>query len=292
MFQRLLICTDFTDCLQRFVNFVPSLAAGGVKHIVFLHVIPLSEDRAIPRIDEAKTQEARDRLTVAHQLIPEGVDVRVEVQWGKPVDMILNMVKAHHPDLIVLGTPIRSLLTEKLFGSTTLGLSQRTKTPLLIFRPQLLCTYTTEELDLRCRHIFRHFLLPYDGSQAAHFLIEQVKRLAHDRPPETLKQATLCWVIEEGGRRDVPKPDRTQAAKTQLEEVKPTLEALNIQVTIDIRQGEPVPQVIEAANFYDISAIAFSSDSLGTFLEWSGPCFAGEILRRSWHPVIYFAPPD
>ncbi|NEO51139.1 MAG: universal stress protein, partial [Moorea sp. SIO4A3] len=35
MFQHCLICTDFSDGLYRLVEFVPSLAAGGLKKIIF-----------------------------------------------------------------------------------------------------------------------------------------------------------------------------------------------------------------------------------------------------------------
>jgi nucleotide-binding universal stress UspA family protein len=289
MFQRLLICTDLTDGLQRLVDFIPSLAVSGIKKVVFLHVLPLDSDREIPRIDEEEAKPARDQLSVAKQQAPAGVEVEIEIQWGRPLDRILSTAEAHQVDLIMLGTPSRSMLTEKLFGSTTMGLCQRTPTPVMIFRPQLLSTYTVEELDLRCRHLFRYFLIPYDGSKPAHYLIEQIKTWAKNRPANSLEECLLCWVIEEGGRRGIPgiQPDEAAA---QLEAVKSELETLTLQVTTQVIQGEPVPEILLAAQVYDISAIVSSSDSLGTLLEWSIPSFSGEILRRSWHPVIYFPP--
>ena len=35
MFKRVLICTDFSDSLQRLADFVPDLAQGCMNHIVF-----------------------------------------------------------------------------------------------------------------------------------------------------------------------------------------------------------------------------------------------------------------
>ena len=65
MFQRLLICTDFSDNLHRLAKFVPSLAAGGMQKIVFLHVAAFWEEGEIPREDTEKVAQARDRLSVA-----------------------------------------------------------------------------------------------------------------------------------------------------------------------------------------------------------------------------------
>ena len=42
---------------------------------------------------------------------------------------------------------------------------------------------------------------------------------------------------------------------------------------------------------FDISALAVSSRHFGKFWELSIPSLAGEIIRRSWHPVL-FVPPN
>lgn len=291
MFQRLLICTAFVDGLQRLVDFVPSLAVGGVQQIVFLHVLQISGDQAIPRVDQNEIEAVRQRLAVAESNIPPGVEVRIEVQYGQPVDRILSTAAKYQSEIILLGTQSRSLLTEKLFGSTTMALCQRSKIPLMIFRPQLLSTYTVEELNLRCRHLFRYFLIPYDGSDVAGYLVKRVKALAQDRSSESLEACLLCWVVETIRRRSVSalmQEEETKKAKTQLEKVKADLETLNLEVHTEVVQGEPVPEILLKAQVYDITAIVTASDSLGKILELSVPCFTGDLLRRSWHPVIYF----
>jgi nucleotide-binding universal stress UspA family protein len=148
MFQSVLICTDFTDGLYRLVDFVPDLAEGGLKKIVFVSTVPVTGD-TVPRSNSEKLTEARDRLNRALQNIPAGIEVHVEVDWGVPTDHILSMAKKHSVDVMLLGTPSRSLLNEKLFGSTTIGLCQRAPIPVMIMRPQLMSTYTVEELRMR-----------------------------------------------------------------------------------------------------------------------------------------------
>ncbi|HEY9640822.1 MAG TPA: universal stress protein, partial [Coleofasciculaceae cyanobacterium] len=128
MFQHPLICTNLTDGLQRLVNFIPSFAGVGFQQITFLHAIPFPTGQTIPRVDEKKVQAARDRLTVPAHSATE-VQVNVEVQTGRVVDCILNAVKAHKPDLIVLGVSERSSLEERFFGSTITELSKRNIAP-------------------------------------------------------------------------------------------------------------------------------------------------------------------
>jgi len=295
MFQRLLICTDLTDGLQRLVHFIPSLAANGIQQVTFLHAIPFSQRQTIPKIDESKEQAARDRL-LNQQKLPETVfdqghvQVNIEIQGGKPLDCILNTAKNYHPDLIILGTSSQGTLSDRLFGSTLSELSKRAIAPLLILRPQLLSTYTIEELDLRCRHLFRYLLIPYDGDKASDYAVEQIKQLAQNRPPESLQQCLLHWVIGEGKYTELLESCITPEIRQKLERVQTELQALGLEVSSEITQGEPVPETLNTAIEQDISAIACSSGSFGTLVEWSVPSFASEILKRSWHPVLYFPP--
>ncbi len=294
MFQRLLICTDLTDGLQRLVHFIPSLAANGIQQVTFLHAIPFPQRQTIPRIDEAKAQAVRDRLSSSLEssdnVQGNPVQVNIEVQGGKPIDCILNAAKTYQPDLIVLGTSSQGALSDRFFGSTLSELSKRAVAPLLILRPQLLSTYTLEELDLRCRHLFRYLLIPYDGSKASDYALEQVKELATNQSAESLQQCLLYWVMGEGKYTELLEGSNSQETRKKLELAQTELQALRLQVSSAIVQGEPVPQTLEAANEYDISAIACSSENFGTLMEWSVSSFAGEILRRSWHPVLYFPP--
>ncbi|MBE9179220.1 universal stress protein [Oculatella sp. LEGE 06141] len=290
MFHSALICTDFSDGLHRLVDFVPSLAAGGIKKVTFFHSIPVSNDREIPRIDESEVERIREKFAPALQQQSDGIEVAVEIQRGKPVDHIANTVKKHEIDIILLGTASRTLLSEKLFGSTTMELCQRLSTPIMILRPQLISTYTVEELDLRCRHLFRYFLIPYDGSDTSKYLVQQVKRYAEKRPQNSLECCLLYRVVEEVRRRELPKDYQVKPAKEELERVKTDLATLGLQVEAEVVTGNPIAELLTAARDYDISAIATSSGSLGKLFEWSVPSFTGELLRRSWHPVIYFPP--
>jgi nucleotide-binding universal stress UspA family protein len=288
MFQRLLFCTDLSDGVHRLVNFVPSLAATGAKQIVFLHSVPFLESGAVPREDTEKINQAHEQLAPALRDLPAGVEVKVEVASGHTTNNILRIAKAHQIDLIVLGMATHNQLKERLFGSTTVGLCQKTPIPLMILRPQLISTYTSEELDLRCQHLFRWLLIPYDGSATAKHLIERVKQLAADRTKNSLERCHLCWVVEDVNRRGLPRDYQVEPAQKALAEVKAELEALDLEVKAEVRQGDSIVEILEAALLADVSAIVASSKSLGNLQELSIPSFTRELLHRSWHPIIYF----
>jgi len=290
MFHCCLICTDFSDGLYRLVDFVPALAASGMKKIIFLHSVPLWEEGGIPRIDDEAIEKARDRLQQSLKSIPDGVDIEIEVPSGRPIDTIPKAARTHQVDVVITGMPLRSLLQEKLFGSTTAGLVRACTTPVLILRPQLISTYTCEELDLRCQHLFRYLLIPYNGSNASKYLVQKIKDYAQNRPDSSLEQCLLMWVVDEGGRRGVPKDYQLGEAQEQLEPVKAELEQLGLQVNTAVRLGNPYEEILDAALEFDISAIAMASDNLGKLIEFPVRSFAGELMRRSWHPILFFPP--
>ncbi|MDX2215910.1 MAG: universal stress protein [Oculatellaceae cyanobacterium bins.114] len=287
MFQRCLICTDFSDGLQRLVNFVPDLAASGLTQIVFLHVMTMSDEREVPRPNAAQEQQARDRLAAALHQVPSGVEVKVEVRWGRITEQILAVSKAYQTELLMLGMTTNTLLGEKLFGSTTMEICQQRAIPTFIFRPQLMSTYTREELQLRCRHLFRHLLLPYDGSANSDYLVDQIKQYAGQHPSQGIEHCLLCWVVDDVSRSKELEEYELKKAEEKLAVARSALEGAELSVTTQLRKGHSVAQMLLAAQEDDISAIAVSSESLGRLLSWSSPSFAAEILRRSWYPVLY-----
>ncbi|NEP17701.1 MAG: universal stress protein [Leptolyngbya sp. SIO4C1] len=288
MFKRALICTDFEDGLQRLVHFVPSLAASGLEQITFFHNVSLLADREIPRVDTEQIEAAREQLSAAQQSVPDGVVVEIEVQSGKAADNIIKVAKSSGADILFLGMPTRSILNEKLFGSTTLGIAKQVDLPLMILRPQLIATYREQELALRTQHLFQYFLLPYDGSESAKQLIQQVKERAAAIADCELEQCLLCWVIDDSSRRELQVPDPVGHAEAELESVRDELESVGLKVSLEVRQGNPLEEILKSAEVNDITAIAVRSGSSSFIARLSVPSFTSALLRSSWHPIVRF----
>ena len=288
MFQRALICTDFTDGIYRLAQFVPSLAAGGFKSLVFFHNVSVDSEREIPRDSPELLEKPRQRLQDLLRDLPNDIDVTVEVQVGRASESILRLAKKHQSDVIFLGSPTRTLLEEKLFGSTTANLAEKTTIPVVILRPQLVSTYTTAELKLRCAHLFRYLLVPYNGTQGGKSLLKKIQQQVKNNPNSVLERVRLVWVVDENVRRELRGDNPLKQAEQELDQLQSELAALNLVVNTTVIEGNPLTEILKTAETHDIGAIATCSSNLGGILKWSAPSLTREILRSSWHPVLFF----
>jgi nucleotide-binding universal stress UspA family protein len=288
MFQSCLICTDFTDGLQRLSHFVPSLSSGGFQSIIFCHSVPFSAEGQIPKVDEEKIAARKAYLSQALTDVPKGKEIEIEVRSGRPLDILPRILEDNPVDVILMGTPVRSLLQEQVFGSTLKGILQLTKTPVTIVRPQLLMTYTQEELALRCQHLWRSLLIPYNDSGEAHYLLEQIKQKACRQQENAPKQLILCWVVEASGRSIEVAESQYQQARDKLELLGQELRQLGFMVEAIVRKGNPVQEVLSVAAEYHVSSIALCSKTKSNWLQQTVFHFASDLLRQSWFPVLLF----
>lgn len=291
MFKSCLICTDFSDGLHRLVNFVPDLAIAGLETITFFHSVPLWEEGEVPRIDEENIQVAKQRFRKALSNVPQGVEVNIEVASGKPLDTVPKIIKNNSVDIILTGSSIKSSLQEKFVGNTSIGLAKLTNKPLTVIRPQLITTYTREELSLRCRHLWQYLLVPYNDSKSGRYLIKQLKERITSCPDGSCKKCMLITVVDDSSRQGAMfKEIRVTEAAEKLESVKKDLEELGIEVNTEVRTGNPLHEIMDAALEFDISAIAIATDYRNTLLQWTAPSFANNLIRSSWFPILFFSP--
>lgn len=288
MFQRALICTDFNDGMYRLAQFVPSLVEGGFKSLIFFHNVAVEVEREIPRNDPALLAAPKQRLTELLREVPADIEVIVEVQMGRPAENIRRLADKYKVDIIFLGTPTRTLLEEKLFGSTTAALIEKTTVPILILRPQLIATYTTAELELRCAHLFRYLLLPYNGREGAQQSIASIQRQLTANPDSILERIRLLWVIDENVRPELHGDNPLHQAQKELEQVQADLAKFNLVVNTSVIEGDPIKEIIQAAETYDIGAIATCTGNISNLMKWSAPSLTRELVRHIWHPVLVF----
>lgn len=286
MFKRALICTDFSDSLQRLTAFVPDLARGGLTHLVFFHNVPLMTSREIPCVDEDGVSEARQILADAEANVPDGTTVEIEVVSGRASENIVRAVKKYTPDIVVSGMPTRSALNEKLFGSTTMTLVETVDVPILILRPQLVSTFRESELAQRCQHLFNYLLLPYDGSDSSKKLVNDVKAQIQTNPEGALENCLLSSVVDDGSRQSSNNPEAD--AQANLDAAKAELDGLGSDIQTEVRVGNPLEEILKSGEIHDISAIAVCSGKSKGLLEFTVPSFTSAILRESWHPIIHF----
>lgn len=293
MFKHLLIATDGEDGLDRLGHCLESLQATGVECVTFVHSIEYNEDIVgTPSRIAIEVEEAEQQLSSRLDPAPEGLSMDVFVQCGKPAKIILNAIQLNKPDVLILGMAIRNLLLEKMFGSTTMELLPRLSIPMLVMRPQLVSSFTLAELQLRCRHLFDCILIPYDFSESAQMLVDSVITLANTYAEGKKPSLLLLYVVDPSTRRNQSLDSQAlrQKAEQDLQDVQHKLIEANphLSVMTEVRVGTPVREILMATGDSDMTAIAAASRNAGSFWEWSIPSLTGELLRKSWHPVLFF----
>ena len=289
MFQHCLICTDFSDGLQRFASFVADLSQTGIRKFVFLHTISVWEDEHIANIDSHKLEEAKTYLQSLVKDVPAGVEVKIEVSSIRYLDQIHQLIEHEAIDLILVGMPVSSDLENKLFGSHTLALVKATDVPVMILRPQLISTYTFEELSLRCQHLWQHLLIPFDDSPAGRYMIQGLKQRLSNHPNHRVESCHFLWVLEDGIRRPELLAARQSEAETKLAELQTDFAQFVPHCTTEVRSGNPLHEIVDTAFIKDTSAIAVGSFRKN-LLDWAVPSVADSILNRSWFPLLFFSP--
>jgi len=286
MFRRVLICTDLTDGLQRFVSQVAALQRIGIEHLVFVHCVPFQEEGDIPHDNTAALDRAKALFAAVPSSPVPGVNVQVEVVSGVPTEWIPTIAERHQAEALILGTTTRSFLTEKLFGSTTAALAQRCSLPILTLRPPIVQVYRHDELTLRCENLLRELLIPFDRLNTGRSLVEHLKHLLDRQPIPHLQKCYLVAIVP-GESRRIPNLHKIQEAESQLQEFKEHLSGYELTIETQVYEGTNLQQLL---THYDISAIGVTYNRGDGLLDWSVPSFGKEILRHSWYPVLLFPP--
>lgn len=133
--KRILCPIDFSDFNQAANEYASLLAQSIGAEIIYLHVsLPDVPYGSYAYIDVAE-EEARDQKRL-EEIKPtvEGVDVSYVVEFGSPIDKILEHAKEHDVDLIVMGTHGRTGLGRVLMGSVAEAVVRKSECPVLAIK--------------------------------------------------------------------------------------------------------------------------------------------------------------
>lgn len=297
MFKRILIATNFEDGLHRFTHCLSELHKGGVQQVSFVHSMEWEgEDHGLPEDPTPEIEATRRRLLESCGSIPAGMTVDAVVQIGKPTTVIRQAYEKFQPEAFLVGMAIRNLLVEKVFGSTTMEALSRSPIPVLVLRPQLIATFTLDELRLRSQNLFRSVLVTYDFSEFADHLLDRLIQQIKHSGKQQLHTIWVLYVIDPSSRQHQSRDlqQRKQEYEQKLEELKHRFagDIPQVEIKTEVRIGAPVKEILLAAGEADMTAIATASGNVGSFWEWSIRSTTGELLRKSWHSVLFFPSPS
>lgn len=130
----MLVCTDLSPSSNRVVKVAISLAQQTGAHLSFIHVRPLL------RPHEQKHHSAGDGSYSALEqqvraLCPPDIAAEIVQRHGIPSISILQRMRAHPTDLVLLGTRCELGPERAMFGSTAESVLRLSKSPVMIVGP-------------------------------------------------------------------------------------------------------------------------------------------------------------
>lgn len=133
-----LVGYDGSPSSQRAFRFALDLARASGGHVRVVTAVKVAEgvaDTCAIVMADKGTQRARELLAELTALAPEATTlVDVEVTCGSPGDVLLQQVRQHEIDHIVIGHTERGTLARWLLGSVSDDVLARARVPVTVVR--------------------------------------------------------------------------------------------------------------------------------------------------------------
>lgn len=135
----ILVATDYSEVSLNSVNYAAEMAVHTNSKLILFHAfhapVILSEmPVAMPTMTELERDTKKQLKKIEKKLkthFGEKLNVSVDFRCGLAVDEIIDYVKEHTVDLVVIGMHGAGLITEKMIGSTTTSLIAQANFPVL-----------------------------------------------------------------------------------------------------------------------------------------------------------------
>lgn len=140
--QRFLVPIDFSDYADQALDYAIGLARKLDARLILLHVIPplplggVDMGVALPYtyIQDLEAEISTSMHACLERVTKAGLEGEVAIVHGVPFHEIIEMAKAQHADLIVMGTHGRTGLQHVLLGSVAEKVVRLAPCPVLVAR--------------------------------------------------------------------------------------------------------------------------------------------------------------
>ncbi len=177
MFRKLLIPLDRSPLAEQAIGQAAAIAraAHASIDVVLVHEpAPFAGFGDAPWNDEERKYEDKYLETIAKEISTgAAVPVTHNVMRGEPVEMIDTRAHDINADLIVMTSHGRTGLSRAWLGSVAHGVLRRLAVPVLMLRPM------EGKSDRKAaHHLFKHLLVPLDGSAFSADIVSHATALA------------------------------------------------------------------------------------------------------------------
>ncbi len=127
--------TDFSENADVAFSYIVEMAAGKAKKITLFHV--QDKSRISPHLEDRLEEFNKidtDRLQSMKKILQEKGNAEVEIvlKYGSPSVEILNFVKEHNVQLVVMGSQGRGFVNEFFLGSVSHNIARHSRSSVLL----------------------------------------------------------------------------------------------------------------------------------------------------------------
>lgn len=261
---RILLATDFSFESENAFYCAVSLAERLGAKLYLSHILPaeatIAGGEPLPALSDAmrnSAEKSMSQLLGAQEL--EQVPHEVILRSGPTCSALVDIVSDKNIELVVMGTRGHGGFAKLFLGSTAEQVIRHATCPVLTVGPHV---------EFTAFNRLRHILFATDFSSGSlHALIYAVS-LAHQDNADL----TLLHVIETASLSDSELMDWKQQDQRRMTGILPEQIVAKLQIEIEVRNGIPDVEILQAADARKTNLIVMGSHRAGavaTHLPWT-----------------------
>lgn len=277
---KILIATDFTEASRKAFKYARALARHFQASITTAHVLRASTsnwpkfgiDPAYKRL-RRETKEDLDRLY--WQLHQAGFQADRVLLEGDPVEEVLQVVKRHKADLLVLGTHGSRDLERLVLGSIAEEILRKAPCPVLTVGPNV-------DDPLRNDVLFRRILLATDFSPESSVAVRYAFSLAAGEAAHI----SVCHVLPEGHTKTMDATEIQAKFMRAVHELIPDAIWRNCAAEYVVEYGNAADEVLKLARKKHADLIVLGARSAPMVVTHLMPGVAFRVIAGATCPVL------
>jgi len=280
MIERILLPLDGSDVSESALACAQALAQRHQAEVVLVQVVGHIGEMAPGLIPELVPELQRKALSRALNYLENRASRLAPLAaspvtaLGSPRDQIPALAYYHHCDLIVMASHGREGAEHWLLGSVAEGVLRQAPCPVLLVRP-----------PAQAASIFRHILVPVDGSQPSLAVLHRLS--------DFLAPGGKVTVLQSGGVSLYPNfAHKAEAVEAYLKEVEAGLRQLQLPglpLEVVVLDGNPVDDILSWSRANECDLIAMSSHGRSGFRRlWLGSV-SEKVARHADCDVLIFS---
>ncbi|RJQ53655.1 MAG: universal stress protein [Actinobacteria bacterium] len=270
--------TDLSEPSLAALDWLFACQKEDFEEVILLHVIDIdmyTEGGSLPLFLETGRKLLEEN---AARLRERGLNVRTRVEQGRVVHEIHRVAAEEEAGLVVVANVGRGGLAERALGGTAEAAAAETRVPVLVEK-------VSGEAGKWCRatagHTFARTVVAVDFSDTSRQALRTVSSFAGVR---------AILLVHVAGGAEVADLGSEEERRLRLDEW--ALLAEGIKVERELREGDPVPQIEDAASAWGATCIAAGLCGHGFVHRIRWGSVSRELARTAELPVLLVPPAE